>query len=85
MSKATYYVRYSSYWQNSPDRWAGPFDSKPEAQQTIDDCNPDIDMRNGIRINGIYSKTEARKISLRSYALGDNEDNNPSKQIPESL
>jgi hypothetical protein len=36
-SKARYYVRVDTYWQNSPDRFVGPFDTRDEAQAAIDD------------------------------------------------
>jgi hypothetical protein len=33
---AAYYVRVDTYWQNSPDRFAGPFESREAAQAEID-------------------------------------------------
>jgi hypothetical protein len=29
-----YYVRYFSFWQNAPDKYAGPFKSRAEAEAT---------------------------------------------------
>jgi len=78
-----YYVRTDTFWQNSPDRWEGPFDTRVEAQEWIDEKldGPENyvmsgqsprDIKTARRIFGIYSKTEARRLGLRSYVHGDN-------------
>lgn len=35
-TKARYYIRVDTYWQNSPDYFVGPFDSRDAAQQAIE-------------------------------------------------
>lgn len=77
-----YYVRTGTFWQNSPDTWEGPF-SKFEAQDWIDEklSGPEnyvmssqspADIKTARRVFGVYSKTKARRLGLRSYVHGDN-------------
>jgi len=67
----TYYVRLDTFWQNSPDRWAGPFTSRDEAEQAIDDAarskeslvvrlnqNPQ-DIKHAIRVYGVFPASQA--------------------------
>lgn len=88
---ATYYVRTDTFWQNSPDNWEGPFDSKREAQEWIDEkLSSDEDyvmsgtsprnIRDAKRIFGVYSKSEARRMGMRSLALGDDRTNVSDEQ-----
>lgn len=77
MSKK-YYVRFDTYWQNSPNHFAGPFDSREAAGAAIEAAeNADgskvarssqmaNDVRNGIRIHDIVSATEAKKYGLKN-------------------
>lgn len=30
-----YYIRVDTYWQNSPDRFVGPFETREEAQKAL--------------------------------------------------
>lgn len=76
----TYYVRFDTYWQGSPDRWAGPYDNRMDAEIAIDDAvhAPDTcavmagrtpsDIKRAIRIYGIYSKSQAERAGMRDLA-----------------
>lgn len=70
---ATYFIRIDTYWQNSLDRFVGPFASRDEAQAEIDHAtnaeNSRVvligqsasDIKTGIRCHGILSKTSATR------------------------
>jgi hypothetical protein len=76
MAKATYYIRIDTYWQNSPDEFVGPFSSREEAQREIDAAVAEgkvcmashmaADLRNGIRVHGILSKTAAQRSGMKA-------------------
>lgn len=87
-TRATYYIRYSTYWQNAPDWFAGPFASREEAQKEIeratDTGKVDVygrglsrDVKNNYAILGIVTKTEAK-----SFRADFEEFTNIKKQIP---
>lgn len=73
---ATYFIRIGTYWQNSPDRFVGPFDSREAAQAEIDRAtgadNSRVvlagqsasDVKTAIRCHGILSKTEAKRAGM---------------------
>lgn len=92
---ATYYIRIDTYWQNSPDEFVGPFASREEAQTEIDAALDEDgskvcmssysarDVRYGIRVYGILSKTEAQRQGMKAgqwYGEG----NMIGKRIPRS-
>lgn len=76
-AQATYYVKFDTYWQNSPDWFAGPFASRNEAQAAIDvaltragskvamSTQTSRDVRHGIRVWDILSRSEALRDGLR--------------------
>ena len=77
--KAQYYVHVDTYWANSDDFFAGPFDSRAAAQAAIDDAlsasgglaqmsyNLSPDVRYGIRIHGVVSRTAATRRGMREH------------------
>jgi len=91
---ASYYVKFDTYWQHSPDRFAGPFASRDDAQAAIDAALNDpqskavmygqhaTDIKHGVRIYGILSRSEARRDGLRLD--WDAEQNCIGKRIPVS-
>lgn len=75
---SSYYVRIDTYWQNSPDRFVGPFETKDAAQVEIDralnagnnvwsarsQCGGNI--KYAIRVYpDILSATEAKRMGMR--------------------
>lgn len=96
MSKPTFYIRIDTLWQNSPDYFVGPFDSREQAQAAIDKAQENEhseirteghmagDLRETVRVHGILSKTEARKIGMVGPELGDNVEygNTIGKEMP---
>ena len=74
---ATYYIRFDTYWQNSPNRFVGPFSTRQAAEDAIkaaeNATNSKVarssqmanDLRNGIRVFGVLSSTEAKRYGLR--------------------
>lgn len=82
-SKPQYFVRFDSYWQNSPDYFAGPFDSKADAEAEIvrAESAPGSmivrshqtasNVRDGIRVHGVMSYTSARRAGMRDESYGD--------------
>lgn len=74
---ASYYVKLDTYWQHSPDRFAGPFANRDEAEKAIDIAlkragskvtmynHQAADVRHGIRVYGVLSRSEARRDGLR--------------------
>lgn len=97
MARATYFLRIDSYWQNSPDRFVGPFSSKDEAATAIEavpenanvwlstsTCGGDI--RDAVRVYPEpLSKTQARKAGMLDYQYGDYTSNVVGTTIPSSL
>jgi len=85
---ATYFIRIDTYWQNSPDRFVGPFASRKEAQAEIDRAtsadNSRVvligqsasDIKTGIRCHGIFP----RNVCERNYGMTDR--NMLSRTIP---
>lgn len=85
---ATYFIRIDTFWQNSPDRFVGPFDSRSDAQAEIDRAidapNSKVtvsnqsasDIRYGIRVHGIHPRT----VCERNYGM--DERNTLSRTIP---
>lgn len=78
---ATFFIRIDTLWQNSPDYFVGPFDTRAEAQAAIDAAvNHDDskvvlpgrmagDVKEAVRVHGILGKTEARKAGLTDLVL----------------
>lgn len=68
------YVRMDTFWQNSPDRWFGPFDSREAAESAIEASaahdnrtgNMARDIKNQTRILGVYSASESKRLG-RNY------------------
>jgi len=94
-STATYFIRIDTYWQNSPDRFVGPFESREAGQAAIDAAfeieNNNVwmagnncgDVRYGIRVYpDILTKTEARKAGMKHYNYGDHSSNIIGTTIP---
>lgn len=91
---ANYFIRIDTYWQNSPDHFVGPFESRETAQTAIDAAleAPNTcavaagqmarDVKNGIRVHGILSQTEAKRMGMKDWRLGDNESNVIGKRVP---
>ncbi len=88
---ATYYIRTDTFWQNSPDTGEGPFDTRKEAQEWINEktSGPEnyvlagqspANIKTAKRIFGVYSKSEARRLGMRSLALGDDMTNIADEQ-----
>lgn len=84
-SAAQYFIRFDTYWQNSPNRFCGPFASRAEAQAAIDNiptaanvwlstsqCGGDI--RDAIRVYPtILTATEAKRMGMRNdYSAAHN-------------
>jgi hypothetical protein len=75
----TYYVRFDTYWQGSPDRWAGPFDTRGEAQEAIDlavdtphTCavlagQTPGDIKHAVRVYGVSNKSQAERLGMRDH------------------
>lgn len=73
---ATYFIRIDTYWQNSADRFVGPFDSREAAEVAIDaatSANKSMvvrqgqsarNIKTGIRVHGVLSKTEAKRAGM---------------------
>lgn len=84
---ATYYVRIDTYWQNSPDRFVGPFQTHQDAENAIAEaldasdskvCTSNqfaSDVKHGIRVHGVMSATAARKAGMKdefaNYGTGN--------------
>lgn len=76
-SPATYYVRVDTFWQNSADRFVGPFKSRPAAEAAIREANAapggevvvmgtsPRNIKRAIRIWGVLTKTEAERAGMR--------------------
>ena len=89
-----YYVRIDTYWQNSPDRWVGPFATATEAQAEIDKAvgaydskvtpatQMAADVKHGIRVLGIAPKSQAQRRGLKDFSLGDDISNIIGNKIP---
>lgn len=68
---ATYYIRFDTYWQNSADRFCGPFNSREEAEAEIKRAQnapnsmvtrwgqSPVDVKNAVRVLEIVTKTQA--------------------------
>lgn len=94
--KPSYFVRFITYWQNSPDFFVGPFDSRAEAEAEIEravnaprsavvygDALTN-DLRDGVNVRGVLSFTTARRIGMRDERYGD-DNSNVYDDIPVSL
>ena len=89
--QGTYYIRMDTFWQNSPDRWVGPFDSRDEADAAIEAAReepgalialPGVaapDVRHAVRVYGVHPRSTAQRMGMRAYALGDARDNTLSR------
>jgi hypothetical protein len=96
-SQATYYIHIDTFWQNSPDRFVGPFDSKAEAQAAIDEAYDALDsnvaaygmssnnIKGAVRVHGVLSKSAARRAGMRDYGLGDDTSNVIGERVPHSM
>lgn len=75
---SSYYIRIDTFWQNSPDRYVGPFETKDDAQAEIDRsaradnnvwsarslCGGNI--KTAIRVYpDILTATEAKRMGMR--------------------
>lgn len=68
---ASYYIRFDTYYQNSADRFCGPFDSRKAAEKEIERAvnarnskvvrygNQPTDIKESVRVLGIVTKTQA--------------------------
>lgn len=93
-NKATYFIRVDSYWQNSPDYFVGPFESKELAQAEINRATTDpdslailsqhlaSDVKNGVRVHAVINKTKAREMGMRDWQFGDEYSNLLGTRIP---
>jgi hypothetical protein len=85
---ASYFIRIDTYWQNSPDRFVGPFKNRKDAEAAIkvaQDADTSLvvrpgqsarDIKRGIRVLGVVPATVAR----RNYGM--TERNTLSRVIP---
>lgn len=76
-SAAQYFIRIDTYWQNSPDYFVGPFDSRDEAQTAIDSITTEAnvwlststcggDIRSAVRVfPAILTASEAKRSGMR--------------------
>ncbi len=80
MSKARYFVRVDTFWQNSPDSWFGPYATRAAAQAAVDASDAAKpgrmarDVKEQTRVVGIYSATESAKAGRsheNTYGTGD--------------
>lgn len=82
---AQYFIRIDTYWQNSPDRFVGPFDSREAAQAAIDGIQTEDnvwlatstcggDIRSAVRVfPSVLTATEAKRMGMRNdYGPGHN-------------
>jgi hypothetical protein len=74
-----YYIKFDTFWQNSPDWYAGPFASREQANNALHQAvdHPEsqivqasekggfIDVRNAIRVSHVMSREEALEDGLR--------------------
>lgn len=83
---AKFYIHLDTYWQNSADRFFGPYASREDAEAALDATNivradnghsaPDV--RYNVRCNGIVTTTEARKRGMKQ-AINDDLPNNATE------
>lgn len=72
--KTQYYIKLDSYWQNSPDRWVGPYESRAEAQEAVNTSSlilpgqTPADIKEALRFWGRYPKGAALKQGLPTEA-----------------
>lgn len=76
-SAAQYFIRVDTYWQNSPDYFVGPFDSREAAQAAIDNIQTEDnvwlststcggDIRSAVRVfPAILTASEAKRGGMR--------------------
>lgn len=74
----SYFIRIDTYWQNSPDYFVGPFDSKEAAWAAIDGIRTEDnvwlststcggDIRTAVRVfPAILTATEAKRSGMRN-------------------
>lgn len=78
ISSPQYFIRIDTYWQNSPDYFVGPFESRAAAAAAIDSVRTednnvwlststcDGDIRTAVRVYpGILTATEAKRRGMR--------------------
>ena len=94
MSKATYYIRLSSYWQGAGNYFVGAFESREAAEKELERATSDENslatkvqhmannVKDGICVYGISTKTKARELGMRDYQFGDEHSNVIGKTIP---
>ena len=77
-SKPTFYIKTDTFWQNSPITWYGPFDGRQEAEEYIEAQRDWVrpgespaNIKDAVRVYGVYGKSQAVKLGYRAYALGD--------------
>jgi hypothetical protein len=76
---AQYFIRIDTYWQNSPDHFVGPFNSRESAQvaiENIDSARDNVwlstsmcggDIRSAVRVYPvILTTTEAKRSGMRN-------------------
>lgn len=73
---ATYFIRIDTYWQNSADRFVGPFGSREDAEAEIVTATEAagskvvrrgqtaLDIKRGIRVHEVLSKTDAKRAGM---------------------
>lgn len=76
-SAPQYFIRIDTYWQNSPDYFIGPFDSREAAQAAIDNIQTEDnvwsststcggDIRSAVRVfPAILTASEAKRSGMR--------------------
>jgi len=91
---ATYYVRLDTFWQHSPDRFAGPFGSREAAEAAIDAAttNPaaDVvrldrrprDIKYAIRVYGVLPASQALRLGMCTPEMTDYSRTNVISRIP---
>lgn len=78
--KAQYFIQVDTYWQNSPDYFVGPFDTREDAQAAIDGIRTEDNVwlstsmcggniRDAVRVYpAILTRSEARRGGMRDDA-----------------
>ena len=76
---AQYFIRIDTYWQNSANRFVGPFTTRADAHAEIDRAMDEpmnlvyhagqlaADIKNGIRVHGTHPRT----VCERNYGMND--------------
>lgn len=73
MGKAKYYIRVDTFWQNSPDTFIGPYQTKQSAETALsgsgiarsDLGQGAVNVRHQTRCLGILTTTKARQAGMK--------------------